>query len=370
MQGLFAPIVKLLQPLVPQEEEEDSIQMGFTHMLQPELYHAKFEVDNWGLSQSHRWVVNFSHSDIEKAAKLPTHVVDVVVSWLSHIATVDLVYAQDRVDAREDIFQRSLNEFCMLLGIEARRKASLKTATLQGSIDLLVNDTMGIELLSRTGVDDRYSATRLLDEGSPTWKSLWEHASRTHGAHTGVARRCSNGYITVLPATLTTTTVEHEGAKFKAFITKLRENGDTASILEYHIMVAVAMPGWGEFVAFLHEPGKEPVKFCIPRQRLLFKLVDGQLQSARHFYPRPEKLWVQEINVAGERMDEPFTVMPQDDSVQGLRKAILVGSNIQSRRQLRIHKLNHAGAWEWIQAVSQVLYANTEEKPYGFQVPG
>ena len=371
VQGLYAPPVNLVQPLVPQEQEEDSIEMGFIHMLQPELYHTKFEVhDNWReLCQSHRWVVNFSHSDTEKAAKLPTHVVDLVLSWLSNIATADLVYAQDRVDAKEDVFQRSLDEFCIALGIKGRREEPVRTCELRGFLDLLVNDSMGIELLIRTRGDNRYTATRLLQEGSPTWNALLEHASRTDGKYARVARACYNGYITVLPATLTTTTVEQEWGNFKDFIQHLRKNDEPARALEYYIMVAVAMPGWGEFVVFLHEPGKELVKFCIPRQRLLFKLVDGQLQSARHFYPRPKTVWVQEINVAGERMDDPFEVEPQEDSVQSLRKAILVDSNIQSRRQLRIHHLNHAGEWEVIPKKSQVLFANTEEKPYGFYVP-
>ena len=370
VQGLYAPMVNVLQPLVPQEEEE-SIQMGFTHTLQPELYHSKFEVnDNWReLSQSHRWVVNFSHSDTEKAAKLPTHVVDLVVSWLSNIETVDLVYARDNVDASEDVFQRSLDEFCMLLGMNGRREVFFKTAHLKGFLDLLVNDTMGIELLIRTGGNNRYSATGLLEKDSLTWSALLQHASRTHRAYAGAAKMCNDGYITVLPATLTFTTVEREWDNFEAFIKKLRENKDTARALAYHIMVAVAKPGWGEFVVFLHEPGKEPVKFSVPRQRLMLKVVDGQPQSARHFYPRPEMVWAQRL-LKGSDLQlarSALEVAPAKDSVASLAMAVAKEYEISPPDLLEIYQLNHAGGWELMEK-DQVLYGNTEKKPYGFFV--
>ena len=364
--GFYAPAVSLSKPLVPVGAD---IQFRFTHALQPEVFNTKFTLDpEWEkLSHSHRWVVNFSHNDMEEAAKLPTHVVDLVVSWLSNIATADLVYAADRADAREDVFQRSLDEFRMWLGVEGRREATVKTGHLHGQLDLLLNGTFGIELLIRAARSNKYTATKLLQEGSTTWTSLLEHASRTDAAYAEVASRCRNGYITVLPATLTSTTVEQEWTNFRAFITKLQENA--APALKYHIMVAVARSGWSEFSVFLHQPGQQaPIRFEIPRQRLLFKVVDGQPQSARHFYPRPEKVWVQEINESGEAVDEPFQVEPQEDSVQSLRTAILLYTGIKSRRQLRIHQLNHAGEWEVIPKKSQVLFANTEEKPYGFYV--
>lgn len=376
VRGLYAPTVNVLQPLVPQEKDEDSLKIGFTHMLQPELYDSKFRVNSGWKPQchEHRWVVNFSHSDTENAATKPTHVVDLVLSWLSNIATVDLVYANDKVDASEGVFQRSLHQFCTALGLKGKREAPVDGAGLR-RIDLLVNSSMGIELLIRTRKDNRYTATKLLRRGSDTWNALLEHASRAQTRYATIAGACSQGYITVLPATLTTTTVEDEWVNFKALITTMQKDDNTSSALEQHILVAVAMPGWGEFTVFLHEPRKDPVKLLIPRFRLLFKWVGGELSLARRFYPKPKEVWVQQLleNGAYFRLAwSAFRVSPAEDSVESLAKAVEIERRLTNTFPLQIYKLNPAGTWwECISSeqTDHVLFANTKDKPYGFFVP-
>lgn len=371
--GLYAPTVKVLEPLVPQKIEEDDLKITFTHMLQPDLYHTKFQVDDSWMELCHenRWVVNFSRSDVEEPAKLPTHVVDLVLSWLSNIDTVDLVNAQNRVDPKEDIFQGSLGNFCKVLGIRGRREVPVSTGNVRGSLDLLVNDTMGIELLIRASGDNRYSARRLLQQGSPTLRSLLEHVSRAHGKYASAAGSCTNGYVTVLPATLTGTTVEHEWENFKAFIDKLREDSGTARALAHHIMVAVTMPGWDEFTVFLHDPDREPVKCCIPRQRLLFKMVDGQPRPARQFYPTPDDVWVQRLRVkrGGLQVTQSAVkVSPAEDSVAGLTCVLGLKLGLTLPSNLKIYKLNHTQEWWELVEEDHILYANTKNKPYGFIV--
>ena len=65
-------------------------------------------------------------------------------------------------------------------------------------------------------------------------------------------------------------------------------------MLNHNIMVALANFGWAQWHIFLHRPGKVPVKFQIPRQRLMLKVVEveGTLKAvtARHFYPKPQKV--------------------------------------------------------------------------------
>ena len=250
-----------------------------------------------------------------------------------------------------------------------------------GFLDHLFNGDMGVELLIRPSKDNKFDATGLLEPGRATWRSLRGHAARAdqraaeaagQSCYENTAKRCTKGYMTVLLATLMTTTVQYEWSNFQAFIKAMKDDKTMAGALKHHIMVAVARFGWGSFVAFLHEPGKEPVKFSIPRQRLLFKLVDGQLQSARHFYPRPETVWVQQLLKKGSYLQpswSAFKVAPEEDSVESLADAVARKRGILSQHPLKIYMLNHAGGWwEWIQAASQVLYANAEEKPYGYYI--
>ena len=75
--------------------------MTFAHTLQPELYECKFQNNPWR-KESHtcRWVVNFARND--EPSDTPTHVVDLMVSWLSNIRTRDLLYGQSNLDASEN----------------------------------------------------------------------------------------------------------------------------------------------------------------------------------------------------------------------------------------------------------------------------
>ena len=355
--------------------------MSFVHTLQPELFKRMCETGEWrAMSHTHRWVKNFSHEE-EERSDTPTHVVDLVVSWLSHIQTKDLLYAHDNLDANETTFQRSFDEFRMLLGMEGRREPHvLNYGDQRGFLDLLIEDEMGVELLIRSSRGDQHGSTRLL-QGTSTRMSLRQHTcgavlkavlANRQNSCAKTARKCKNGYVTMLLATLTSTAVKDEWSSFQTFIQELQDDKETAGALKHHIMVALAQFGWSSFVIFLHEPGKDPVKFRIPRQRLLFTVVDGQPYPARQFYPTPETVWVQQLLKKGSYLQlswSAFEVAPAKDSVASLAEAVSTKCGIISKHPLKIYKLNHAGErWEWIRAASQVLYANTEEKPYGYYV--
>ena len=127
--------------------------------------------------------------------------------------------------------------------------------------------------------------------------------------------------------------------------------------------------GWTSFDVFLHQPGTAPTRLKIPRQGLLFKVVDGQPQPARHFYPRPDEVWVRRINSTLEAYAgrSAFTVEPEKDSVEALAEAILETYGMKSPQPLRIYKPDYAGKMHLVE--NEILFANREKNAYGFYVP-
>ena len=115
--------------------------------------------------------------------------------------------------------------------------------------------------------------------------------------------------------------------------------------------------------------GREAIRFEIPRQRLMLKLVDGQPQSAWHFYPRPEKVWVHRLLKTGSDLQlarAAFEVAPPKDSVASLAVAVREKLGIMSLESVEIHLFNYAGKWEWIRETEQVRDANTKATAYGY----
>lgn len=359
--------------------------MTYVHPLQPELYSVRFQLPPWShVSHANRWVLSFARSYGDAPSELPNHVVDLVTSWLSHISSADLINAQSRLDAPEWVFQDSFNKFRISLGMKGKREVPVQPyGDLKGYLDHMVDESMGVEFLIRSGSDNRYNATGLLTEGSKTLKSLLNHAarvckesssSRNQSCYSNIADKCTKGYVTILVATLTTTTVQDEWGNFKKFIALLEGYETTAGMLKRHIMVAVAHFGWSTFTVFLHQPGEsnsKPIKFKIPRKRLMFTVVDNKLWLARHFYPRPTKVWAQQLANQDGRLcltSRAFRVAPEEDNISSLAKAIKIDCGLTLIQPLQIYNLRHAGSW--VEAkVGEVLYASTEFCPYGFVIP-
>lgn len=276
----------------------ESATLGFVHALQPELYYRRFQTQPWlDLSLRSRWVRNFAHTSAEEPCSVPTNAIDLVISWLSHISSADLLYAHHNLDPSEATFQRSFDQFRLLLGMKGGKEVSVgQYGDLRGFLDHLVEDNMGIELLIRSTKDNCFSASGLLQSDSPTRTSLRLHAARATFSYANTAAKCSKGYVTVLLATLTFVSYDAEWENFKGFVKELAEDAECRGSLDCHIMVAASTFGWADFQVFLHQPGQdEPIQFTIPRQRLMYKLVDSNLKPARHFYPRPMEVWVQRL---------------------------------------------------------------------------
>ena len=98
-------------------------------------------------------------------------------------------------------------------------------------------------------------------------------------------------------------------------------------------------------------------------------MVNGQPQPARYFYPKPESVWVREINEALEEfVDSAFKVEPNEDTVESLVEAIRAELGIKSPHPMCIYKLDHQQRFKLIEDVNSVLYENREEQAYGFYV--
>ena len=196
--------------------------------------------------------------------------------------------------------------------------------------------------------------------------SLVEHAQRGDGRYSDIAKQCTKGYITVFPATLTNTAADDEWEAFQELAKQFAN-------FSYPVLVAVAPFGWAKWEGFLHRPGQEPIRFEIPRQRLMLKLVDDQVVSARAFYPWPQEVWVQPLRSEDgvmKKQRRAFKICPAPADVAGLAKAIRDEDGLTcGLSQLQIFRQNWEGEWEEETKMSQVLYENTEEKPYGFQAP-
>ena len=246
-------------------------------------------------------------------------------------------------------------------------------------MDFFVANNMGVEFLIRASDNNELTARQLLG-GAATKTALIEHAARAdetaarhfnQASYASVARNCSKGYATVLFATLTRTDALEEWQSFKEVINKMNSSDQSKGMLDYHIMVAVARFGWASFDVFLHQPGQQaPIRFEVPRQRLMLKVVDGQPQSARHFYPRPEKVWVQRLAWHSGRFQPTGRAVPvpAGGTVGHLQLEIKTLSTQEiDVFSLEIYRLNHTGEWE-LTTEDQVLYGNTREKPYGFYV--
>jgi len=289
------------------------------------------------------------------------------------------------LDVAENSFQNSFNHFHRdQLGLKGRKEVPARWAdgTPSGYLDHLVESTMGVELLIRKSAENRFNAKDLLT--GQTKKSLIEHAARAdekpakahaQASYADVAAQCTKGYITVLVATVTTTTVETEYSHFTELIDDLRRNQADAPILKRSIMVAVARFGWAAWDVFLWDPklGK-CVRFEIQRQRLMYKIVDGKAVIARHFYPRPTSVWVQELVREGDGIlklkGHALRVEPKDDDIAAVKAA--VKENKQSLKcdadELTIYSQSRSGVWKE-EEEDQVLYENTKARPYGFVVP-
>jgi len=336
--------------------------ISFVHPVQPEIYASKFKYAWTDIGLQHRWITNFAGTGSEPA-ETPTTVLDLVLSWLSHIDSKELLLIHNRnVDAGEAHFQTSLYLFCSDILKLSRVEKEKKTGG--GFVDMFIEGNMGIELLIRASQGNRMSAQGLLTN-SATKGSLIEHAERAQGKYNEVARNCAKGYITVLPATLVETTADQEWDNFKALVTnQLAQFG-------YPVLVAVAPFGWAEWDVFIHRPGQEPMKVQVPRQQLMLKLSDGAVVSARQFYPQPEEVWVQQLAREMNLTGRAFKIKPVPDDVAELAKMIKDAESLTCPlSQLAIYRQNWKGEWEEVTRQSQVLYENIEERPYGFLTPG
>ena len=132
----------------------------------------------------------------------------------------------------------------------------------------------------RTSAQNRFNAKDLLVGETKT--SLIEHAGRALGKYNEIASNCTKGYITVLPATIITSTADKEYDNFKKLMAELKEKHDGA-ILQQHIMVAVAAFGWAIWDVLLWDPvPKKCARFEIKRQRSMYKIIEGKAAIARH----------------------------------------------------------------------------------------
>jgi len=384
-QAYYAPIVQTDSSIA---KVAATSAMSFVHPLQPMLYKMKFDVEKQWRDCSHcdRWVVDFQREDSEEPTTSPTNVIDLVVSWLSHTTTEDLLNAEHNVDASECDFQTSFAKFhSRELQLPGKREVPAHWANgkFSGYLDHLVDSNMGVEFLIRTSAKNRFSATDILT--GQTRKSLIEHAARADestatghsvASYADIAAKCTKGYITVLPATVTTTTDDAEYKHFGELIAELQQNKADAPILNHNIMVAVATFGWAKWDVFLWDPVlKKCVRFEIKRQRLMYKVVDGQAVTARHFYPRPTDVWAQELLLEGggspKLTGKAFEVKPEKDSVASLAEGIVAKKKSLKCDvdELTIYSQSRTGVWKELEKPSQVLYANADEKPYGFVVP-
>ena len=346
-------------PIVQMTADSD---ISFVHPLQPEIYLHKFK-DAWAkLRHEERWVANFNGDENGEPSVKPMHVIDVILSWLSHVKTPELlyVYKEANVDIAETEFQRSFDLFCKdVLGMKAKREVY----STGNFLDHFVEEGMGIEFVIRSSSDNKLSSTGLLTNEA-TKKSLVEHVGRPEAKYNEIAQKCSKGYITVLPATLIGATVDEEWQRFQQLAGK--ELAQSA----HPVLVALAPFGWATWHVFLQRSGKEPVHVQIPRQRLMIKLVKGVPMSARQFYPKPEEVWVQRLTSDMKLIGRAFEVKPNKDNVAALAEMIKDAESLTCPlSQLAIYRQNWKGEWQE-EAEEKVLYENTKQRPYGFLNPG
>ncbi|CAE7894593.1 unnamed protein product, partial [Symbiodinium necroappetens] len=355
----FAPGTDLSRCLVQVCTEAT---ISFVHPLQPEIYASKFKFSWTDIGLQDRWITNFACSDSEPA-ETPKTVLDLVLSWLSHVEIhVLLLIHNNIVDAPEKEFQTSFYLFCKdilkLSPVEREKK------TRGGFVDMFIEGNMGIELLIRASRGNLMTAEGLLTN-SATRGSLIEHAERAKGKYNEIAQNCAKGYITVLPATLVDTTPDQEWVNFQALATnELAQVG-------YPVVVAVAPFGWAEWDVFIHRPCQDPMRVQVPRQQLMLKLSDGAVVSARQFYPKPEEVWVQQLTRKMKLTGRAFKIKPAPDDVAELADAIVEKRprlNCDAA-ELAIYRQDWKGEWEEAEEDS-VLFENTKKRPYGFLTPG
>lgn len=337
--------------------------LTFVHPLQPEIYENKFKYSWPTLRHEERWVRNFSRDEDMEPCESPTHVIDLVLSWLSHVETECLLYAPANLDPAEDKFQSSFDMFTKgNLRIAAAREVKTEGG---GRLDHLVDKEMGIEMLIRSSSNNKIKSRGLLSN-EESKSSLIEHASRGEGQYKSIAEKCAKGYITVLVATLTKTSPDDEWKVFEALVK------DSLSTVSHPVLVAVAPFGWAKWHVFLHRPGKAPIRLEIPRHRLMFKLVDDKAVTARRFFPKPDVVWAQELDAGDWKLKgRALEVKPERDNIASLAEAVKgkKPSLTCDADDLTIYTQNRSGKWVEVVKPSQVLYANTDAKPYGFVVP-
>ncbi|CAE7679690.1 unnamed protein product [Symbiodinium sp. CCMP2592] len=338
--------------------------ISFVHPLQPEIYADKFRYAWSGISLEERWLTNFSrdHSD---PANTPTNVVDLVLSWLSHVPTKTLlsIHGGNNVDARESTLQHTLYEFCrdaLTLEEDVQLEASSSSG---GKLDVYIEGSMGVELLIRPANSNKMTTQSVLGNAAMK-ESLLDHARRGDNKYKDLATQCKLGYITMLVTTLTQSTADEEWQRFQALSSK-----DLAG-LGYPVLVAVASFGWGTWDVFLHRPRHDPLRFSIPRQRLMLKLVDDKPVSARSYYRKPQEVWVQELQIQGDvhtLVGKVFKIDSAPNDAADLASRIKAVEDLSCRlSKLAIYRLDWKGEWKEERA-GQVLFENTEESPYGFR---
>ena len=137
--AFFAPRVAVSEPMSRMSEDWP---MTFVHALQPEAFDDKFRRGWSDISLERRWVLDFAHNKGTRQA-LPEHVIDLVLSWLSHVSTDTLLYAPQAgsVDASEGKYQQSLDLF-------VKRQLHMRAAREQrsggGFVDHFVDENMAL----------------------------------------------------------------------------------------------------------------------------------------------------------------------------------------------------------------------------------
>ncbi|CAE7235475.1 unnamed protein product [Symbiodinium sp. CCMP2592] len=338
--------------------------ISFVHPVQPEIYADKFKLAWHDISLEQRWLTNFSrdHSD---PANTPANVIDLVLSWLSHVPTKTLlsIHGGNNVDAPESGLQVSLYEFCrdtLSLQQTVQREASSSSG---GKLDLYIDGSMGVELLIRPSNSNKI-ATQSVLRNAATRESLLEHARRGDESYKDLSQQCRLGYITVFVTTLTQSTADAEWEHFQNL------SSTTLVGLGYPVLVAVANFGWAKWDVFLHRPRLTPIRFFIPRQRLMLKLIDDKPVSARSYYCKPQEVWVQELQVnenVHALVGEVLLIESAPNLVAQLARRIKTVAGLSwPLPKLAIYRLNWQNEWEK-EAADQVLFENTRNSPYGFR---
>jgi len=381
--ALYAPVPVSQTDIIAHLKNIASVQ--FVNAIQPEIYRAAFEHTSWkGFSFQSRWVTRFKTTD------KPHDVVDLVLSWLSHISTATMLDVQSsRIDPQEKVLQRSLESFLTTVfrwekDVDFWRDYEVSNyADGFGKLDFFIDTgtKMGVELLIRSSDRNKQNQVPkglLLGDKSMAGY-LTEHVARTDAyfAHyigqssyeqTALECSASGGYCTVLVATSGEADLDDEFDKFEEFIAFARAHLKEDRL--HHVLVALAPPGWADFHLFHYSPHDETCRrHQIQRACLLLKIVNDEVVTARNYYPKPEEVYVQEMNSTYAAVGPPFPVRPSRDAIDSLAEAIVQRKSLTcDRSDVKIYRQNLEGGWDEL-LFEGVLYENTSQTPYGYVVP-